>query len=848
MAQENNKLYLSVAERGVVYDITNLPATLPGALTSPNYSTFAAGAEERTRVSNLAVGYDTAGGNPNTLAFVHSNTAPGSVVYKTIGATTSLAGATNPSPTGINIGGIGMNNVPTSSGTASGITYGFSNATKNLYRVSPTPLDLGTVTGDAIWNANTTTTPVNASTIWATDTFFDYTNNIYVLLQHNNGGVFTRYLYRINPLNLTATQVVTLTGPVGTYTATTTASSGTSVGNVRGLAYLNGQIYAVSVNTDTSLNIYTININTGVSTLARTYTGFTGLNATNQDLATVPYYVPFTFTCNAIAFQGTGSYVAGTPSTRTLRIPIANIYAPGTYTINVNGTGFINPAYSATIGASDTFIDVPVTYNGTNGGTIPLTIDLNGSTTTCTVNATDINDSDADGISNSTEGLCVQGGFEGFDSPAQTTVNGNNIQTNVTNYNGWQVNLESAQPSPFNIVRVNGAGYSSGPIYANTGNQYLDINSTGGTLYRDFTLSSPSVLNASAFFSPRELTGTTTFDTSIQVVRTSDGAVLFSGNPLSFNASSPKDTWLGSSLSNVSLPAGTYRIQMYIHNNGHVDSITYCFATDTDGDGIADYLDLDSDNDGILDAIEGATDTDTDGTPNFRDTDSDNDGCPDAIEGSENVTYSMVIPLSAATNPGRINVRFNGTTIGTPSEIISTATAANGVPQVVNNAINNTNASIGLVNNTQAGVADNTDGTADVGQGIGNSQNAGLNDCKCYKAPNVTTGTDVATTHGITAFNRAATGTTSWPGVRNNGWTALESNTKPFVMNRMPVATASSAGINIGEPLSAGVAAITAPVVGMTFYDTTNNCLKINIDGQRTGWRCFNTQSCPDEN
>ena len=40
---------------------------------------------------------------------------------------------------------------------------------------------------------------------------------------------------------------------------------------------------------------------------------------------------------------------------------------------------------------------------------------------------------------------------------------------------------------------------------------------------------------------------------------------------------------------------------------------------DTDSDGARDYLDVDSDNDGTPDAREGAADSDGDGTPNFRD-------------------------------------------------------------------------------------------------------------------------------------------------------------------------------------------------------------------------------------
>ena len=55
---------------------------------------------------------------------------------------------------------------------------------------------------------------------------------------------------------------------------------------------------------------------------------------------------------------------------------------------------------------------------------------------------------------------------------------------------------------------------------------------------------------------------------------------------------------------------------------------------DTDSDTVADFRDLDTDNDGIPDAIEGGNDTDGDGVPDYQDTDSDNDGIPDVIEGN----------------------------------------------------------------------------------------------------------------------------------------------------------------------------------------------------------------------
>ena len=87
-----------------------------------------------------------------------------------------------------------------------------------------------------------------------------------------------------------------------------------------------------------------------------------------------------------------------------------------------------------------------------------------------------------------------------------------------------------------------------------------------------------------------------------------------------------------------------------------------CGSSDTDGDGNPDYLDIDADNDGIVDYIEyqGSTatpiqpsgsdgdgdgidnnfegasfpiDTDSDGIPDFKDPDSDNDGDLDNLEG-----------------------------------------------------------------------------------------------------------------------------------------------------------------------------------------------------------------------
>ena len=74
------------------------------------------------------------------------------------------------------------------------------------------------------------------------------------------------------------------------------------------------------------------------------------------------------------------------------------------------------------------------------------------------------------------------------------------------------------------------------------------------------------------------------------------------------------------------------------NNNGIADYLdpndAEACVNDADGDGIDDAMDLDDDNDGIYDTVEGdeSVDSDGDGIPNYLDTDSDGDGCTDAKE------------------------------------------------------------------------------------------------------------------------------------------------------------------------------------------------------------------------
>lgn len=228
-------------------------------------------------------------------------------------------------------------------------------------------------------------------------------------------------------------------------------------------------------------------------------------------------------------------------------------------------------------------------------------------------------------------------------------------------------------------------------------------------------------------------------------------------------------------------------------------------------------------------------DSDNDGTPNHLDVDSDNDGCADALEGSEFVRrthiHSLSLPTTDANYPyrGQIKVTYNGTTTGTPAQIISTSTEANGVPQLVNVAGSNLNTTTNPSN--LAGISDNTDGTADIGQNFGSSQDALTRDPDCDRCfrPATTAGTTLPTNHGITALARAGGNAGEWPVRVNGAYTVLDAKTKGFVINRVPTSALTS---------------ITG-VTGMMVYDTTVNCLKI-YDG--TSWNCYTKQTCNDSN
>jgi len=81
---------------------------------------------------------------------------------------------------------------------------------------------------------------------------------------------------------------------------------------------------------------------------------------------------------------------------------------------------------------------------------------------------------------------------------------------------------------------------------------------------------------------------------------------------------------------------------------------------DTDADGVPDYLDDDSDGDGLGDSLEAGDDdastpprdSDSDGTPDFRDDDSDANGIPDGEEGLADTDSDGVLDFADRDDDG----------------------------------------------------------------------------------------------------------------------------------------------------------------------------------------------------
>ncbi|TDO04094.1 Ig-like domain-containing protein [Sunxiuqinia elliptica] len=135
----------------------------------------------------------------------------------------------------------------------------------------------------------------------------------------------------------------------------------------------------------------------------------------------------------------------------------------------------------------------------------------------------------------------------------------------------------------------------------------------------------------------------------------------------------------------------SFRYQICDDNPYPLCSETTVYITifaDADCDGIADHIDIDDDNDGIIDVVEGdrTVDTDGDGIPDSLDIDADNDGIIDIIEAQEENKY---IPPSGIDNNenGLDDIYEQGSQVG----LDPTDTDGDGDPDYVDTDSDNDN-------------------------------------------------------------------------------------------------------------------------------------------------------------
>ncbi|MDP5077922.1 MAG: gliding motility-associated C-terminal domain-containing protein, partial [Nonlabens sp.] len=141
---------------------------------------------------------------------------------------------------------------------------------------------------------------------------------------------------------------------------------------------------------------------------------------------------------------------------------------------------------------------------------------------------------------------------------------------------------------------------------------------------------------------------------------------------------------------------------------------------DNDGDGIPDVDDIDDDNDGILDVLEGGGDSDNDGIPDWFDQDSDNDGIPDNVESQ--TTGGYITPSGIDLDGNGLDDAYESTP-GSGEGIDPEDTDGDGLPDYIDEDSDND----GVIDATEGFDFDN-DGFPDIVPSGIDVDNDGLDD------------------------------------------------------------------------------------------------------------------------
>ncbi|NRS94155.1 thrombospondin type 3 repeat-containing protein, partial [Frigoriflavimonas asaccharolytica] len=335
-------------------------------------------------------------------------------------------------------------------------------------------------------------------------------------------------------------------------------------------------------------------------------------------------------------------------------------------------------------------------------------------------------DDDNDGILDTLECNLFAATNAGFETPNITLAPYNSTTfalVNETATAGWKTTATD------HVIEIWRSGF--GGVPSAEGDQFAELNANQvSTLYQNFTLNgNAGTISWSVKHRGRSGVDVARVRMGTTLAAVADVATMTDGN-----------TAWGTYTGTYTVPAGQTNLTIAFESVSSVggatfgnflDEIRFTFLEDCDIDG--------------------------DGIPNNLDLDSDNDGCPDAVEGGGTIVDSQLQNSTmAGGNTGATSGTYNLPVIrNIPGPVNTTSGAANyGVPTL-----------------------------AGTGQSVGSSQNPAINSCVCYNDP--ATGTGVDTKHGITLLQRAGVDNGNWPMIRQSAHTVLESNTKGLVITRM---------------------------------------------------------------
>ncbi|MFV8357641.1 beta strand repeat-containing protein, partial [Flavobacterium sp. XS1P32] len=388
--------------------------------------------------------------------------------------------------------------------------------------------------------------------------------------------------------------------------------------------------------------------------------------------------------------------------------------APSTGTFN-SGTGVWTIGNLANGGSATLTITATVNATGSYANKADIkaneadpTLGNNTSISTPTPIASNVGDNDNDGIPDTTDIDDDNDGIldttEGLNAGLLTALNGSNDANGVT------VNATANITCPSGNISVDskkisfdfrwnngvGGGFSSQTIPSATSTQSVVSIFVDGTKYMDITTPSDGGSNAD----------NATNNGGDAIITIFNGATFTNSLPSiqgnNYINHTPYLATTGLSTIVMTIPANiasnvSYQAILksddYVINNFVV--VASC-ATDTDNDGVPNYLDLDSDNDGVFDLKESGSNpnldldnngiidgsvqsnglptalggtpttplnTDGDGIANYLDLDSDNDGCSDSNEYYNNNTSAAIGQQFGQTGGAIAPTNTNGTVI-----------------------------------------------------------------------------------------------------------------------------------------------------------------------------------------